>query len=78
MTVEGFIEDVYGSLEDAPAGGLFPETDFKGLDCWDSLAVLAVSNCIEMEYGVIVRKKDYGECRTLRDLYDLVCSRKGG
>lgn len=78
MDLESFIEEVGGSLEEVPVGGLQGDTDFKGLPCWDSLAVLTVTDSIEMEYGVLLKKEDYHNCGTLEELYTLVSSRRNG
>lgn len=78
MNLESFIELVSGSLEEVPDAGLHGATDFKGLAFWDSLAVLTVTDSIEMECGVLLKKKDYHDCGTLLELYNLVCSRRDG
>lgn len=76
MDLESFIKHVEDSLADLSEGPLSAETDFKSLRAWDSLAVLTVTDTIDMEYGVLLRKSDYQSCATLRELYDLVSSKR--
>jgi acyl carrier protein len=76
MAIEDFLDEVSDLLDEVPTEGLCPSTDFKGLKCWDSLAVLTVTDSIDMEYGVLLNKKDYHNCQTLQELFDLISSRK--
>ena len=76
MDLSGFIEHVAGCLEELPAEALSGETDYKGLKAWDSLAVLAVTDTIDMEYGVLLRKEQLMACKTLSELHSLVISLK--
>ena len=78
MSIDDFIKEISDLLEDIPPQGLHPDTDFKGLKSWDSLAVLTVTDSLEMEFGVLLSKKDYHNSKTLKELYDLLCSRKRG
>lgn len=76
MDLETFIKQVEDSLSDLQEGPLSAETDFKSLKAWDSLAVLTVTDTIDMEYGVLLKKQDYQSCATLRDLYGLILTRR--
>ncbi|MGC6455601.1 MAG: phosphopantetheine-binding protein [Coraliomargaritaceae bacterium] len=76
MSLDDFIDTISGLLDEVPAEGLNPLTDFKGLKCWDSLAVLTVTDTVDMECGVLLSKNDYQNCQTLEDLYELICARK--
>ena len=75
MELENFIRQVSDSLADLPEAPLNAETDFKGLKAWDSLAILTVTDTIDCEYDVLLKKDDYQSCVTLRELYDLVLSK---
>jgi len=72
MDLQNFTRHIEASLADTPPGSLSGETDFKGLKSWDSLAVLTVTDTIDMEYGVLLKKEDYQSCATLGELYELV------
>jgi acyl carrier protein len=74
--METFLQHIEDSLSEVPEGPLSAETDFKGLKAWDSLAVLTVTDTIDMEYGVLLKKADYQSCVTLRELYDLISTKR--
>ena len=78
MEINEFLDEIADALEMPPEEGLSAETDFKGLSNWDSLAVLKVTSGIEIEYGILLKKADYQDCRTLQELYELALLRKQG
>ncbi|MFT4901632.1 MAG: acyl carrier protein [Lentimonas sp.] len=76
MSVDKFIEQFSGALDELPEGPLSPGVRFKELKAWDSLAVLTVTDEIDIEYGVILRKSDFAEQNTIEELYQLVRSKQ--
>jgi acyl carrier protein len=77
MSLEKFIADFEEAVEDVVAGTLSAETEFKALKSWDSLAVLTVTDSIEMEYRVLLKRDDFMSNESLTDLYKVV-REKGG
>lgn len=67
-----FIEDFEAAIDAVEPGALSAETDFKGLKSWDSLAILTVTDTVEFEYGVLLRKDDFIESATLAQLYHII------
>jgi acyl carrier protein len=65
------------SLEELPDCALTGETNFKDLKAWDSLAVLTVTDEIDMEYGVLLRKTDFQKLQTIQDLCEFVNAKRG-
>lgn len=78
MTTEAFIAELEELLEDLEPGTLSPDTVYKDLPVWDSLAVLQVINMVDAECGVTVRAEDLRECRTVGELHALVEARRAG
>jgi len=76
MNLETFIQHFGNSFEDLGAEKLQPETRFKALPSWDSLALLTVTDTIDIEYGVTLSANDFRTCHTLAELYDLVKAKK--
>lgn len=76
MELKQFITDLEDAIEDVEAGTLTADTEYKSLATWDSLAVLTVSGAVELEYGVLLRKDDFAQCKTVEALYELVSSRQ--
>jgi acyl carrier protein len=72
-----FIEDFEASMEEVEPGALSAETEFKGLKSWDSLAILTVTDTVEFEYGVLLRKDDFTDSVTLAQLYHLIEAKLG-
>lgn len=75
MKLDKFISDVASSIEDVEPGMLDAETEYKQLKSWDSLAVLTVTDTVEMEYGVLLRKSDFEAASTLSHLFERVCEK---
>ena len=78
MNLDQLIGIFSESLEELPAAPLTGETKFKDLKAWDSLAVLTVTDEIDMEYGVLLRKTDFQALVTLQDLCDFVNTKGDG
>jgi len=75
--METFIEDFEAAVDDIEPGSLSMETDFKALKSWDSLAILTVTDTVEFEYGVLLRKDDFNQSATLGALYRLIETKVG-
>lgn len=75
MSLEKFIAAFEATVEDVEPGSLHADTDFKSLGSWDSLAVLTVTDLVEMEFRVLLRKDDYTASANLRELYQTICSK---
>ncbi len=72
MTIEEFIKKIAAELEDTPADQLTPETNYKELDEWGSLASLSIISMIEEEYGKLITGADVRARNSIKELYDFV------
>ncbi len=72
MTIEEFIKKIAAELEDTPADQLTPETNYKDLDEWGSLASLSIISMIEEEYGKLITGADVRARNSIKELYDFV------
>lgn len=75
MEIKIFIQQVEESLEGVDAGSVTETTVFKGLKEWDSLAILTLTDTIDLEYGVLLKKAEIESCETVQSLFDLVQSK---
>lgn len=75
MSLDTFISHFAEALE-TNAAELSPDTVFKDLASWDSLAALSVIAMIDEHYGVSVGGTDLEKARSLQDLWDLIAQRK--
>ena len=76
MGLEKFIKDFETSVEAVEPGSLTAETRYRELQAWDSLAVLTVTDTIEVEYGVLLNKKDFESAVTIEELYQRVARKR--
>ena len=72
MTIEEFIKKISADLEDTPADLLTPDTNYKELDEWGSLASLSIISMIEEEYGKLITGADVRARNSIKELYDFV------
>lgn len=72
MTIEEFIKKIAAELEDTPADQLTPETNYKDLDEWGSLASLSIISMIEEEYDQLITGADVRARNSIKELYDFV------
>jgi len=76
MNLDKFIKDFEEAVEDIEPGSLSAATEFKQLEAWDSLAILTVTDVIDMEYGVLLSKQCLEGMKTLEELYQFVLSKQ--
>lgn len=72
MTIEEFIKKISAELEDTPVELLTPDTNYKELDEWGSLASLSIISMIEEEYGKLITGADVRARNSIKELYDFV------
>lgn len=68
MEIKNFIENFENAVDGIPAGGILPETEFKKLPQWDSLALLSLLAMVDGEYGVQITGKEVSDCNSIADL----------
>lgn len=78
MSLGKFIAAFEATVEDVERGSLHAGTEFKSIQSWDSLAVLTVTDMVEMEFRVLLRKDDYTASANLGELYATICSKAAG
>lgn len=75
MQIEDFIKNFEESIEGLDPGSVKPDTVFRDLPQWDSLAVLTTLAMIDAEYEVSVSANELAECATIFDLFEIVKER---
>lgn len=75
MQIEIFLQQFEESLDGLDRGTVSETTVFKELKEWDSLAILTLTDTIDLEYGVLLKKTEIESCDTVQSLYDLVQSK---
>jgi acyl carrier protein len=72
MTIEDFIRNFEEAIEGLEEGTVRPETVFRDLPQWDSLAVLTTLAMADAEYEVSLSANELHECRTVTELFEKV------
>lgn len=76
MDLEKFIKDFEEGIEAVEPGSLVAKTRYREHKAWDSLAVLTVTDIIEVKYGVLLNKKDFESTATIEELYECVIRKR--
>lgn len=72
MKLEEFIKNFAEQLDDTDAEVLTPETEFRELDDWSSLAALSIIAMVDEEYGISIASETFKEAKTIQDLFDQI------
>lgn len=72
MDIKEFIQNFADQLDDTDAGVLTPETEFRELDDWSSLAALSIIAMVDEEYGISIASETFKNAKTIQDLFDQV------
>ena len=75
MEIKEFIKNFAEQLDDTDASALSPETNFRDLDDWSSLAALGVLGMVDEEYDVQLKGNEMRSTNTIQELFDLVVSK---
>lgn len=74
---ESFLNALEANLDEVEPGTLAAETLLEDFELWDSLAVLTTIAMADAEYDVGLSGDELGECATVRDIFDLVSTKRG-
>ena len=72
MEIKEFIQNFADQLDDTDAEVLTPETEFRQLDDWSSLAALSIIAMVDEEYGVSIDSENFKNAKTIQDLFDQI------
>ena len=76
MEINEFIGNFADQFESTDASEIKAETVFKELDEWSSLIALSVIAMVDEEYDVTLKGDDIRGASTIKDLFNVVSSRK--
>lgn len=77
MTIEDFIRNFEEAIEGLEPGSVRPDTVYRDLPQWDSLAVLTTLAMADAEYEVSLSANELNECNTVEELFAKVKEKKG-
>lgn len=73
MEIKDFIEKFAEALDDMDPSALTPETNFRELDEWSSIAALSIIAMADEEYDKEISGTELKKAQTIQDLFDLIC-----
>jgi acyl carrier protein len=74
--MEEFIVKFAEIFDDIDVSALSADTEFRGLDDWDSIAGLSVIAMADEEYGVTLNADDMRGSRTIGDIFKAIESKR--
>ena len=76
MEINEFVKNFANQFDETDASEFTPETEFRQFDEWSSLIALSLIAMIDEEYEVVIKSDDIKASKTVKDLFDIVQSRK--
>lgn len=71
MSIADFISELEQSYEGCEPGSLRPDTRFRDLPFWDSLAVLTTLAAFDTCFNRQISSDDLKKCETIEDIFNL-------
>ena len=72
MTFENFIQNFADQLDLTDVETLTPETEFRQLEDWCSLAALSIIAMVDEEYGISITSDTFKNAKTIQDLFNQI------
>jgi len=76
LELNKFIQNFADQFDETDVAAFTADTDFKELDEWSSLLALTIIAMIDEEYGVEIKGDHIRKSVTIKDLFDIVKSKK--
>lgn len=76
MEIKEFIQNFADQFDETDASVFTPETEFHDLDEWSSLIGLSLIAMIDDEYEVTIKGDELRAAKTVKDVFELVKSKK--
>ena len=72
MELDDFLKEFADQFDETDPSEITPETDFHELDEWGSLTAMSVIAFVRTKYGKKITGKDIRNCKTVKDLFEIV------
>jgi acyl carrier protein len=76
MEIEDFLSNFAAQFDETEPEEFVPELSFHDLDEWSSLNALSIIAMVDEEYGVKLTGNDIREATSIKDLFEVVKSKK--
>ena len=71
-----FVRHFESAVDDIAAGSLEPQTKFRDLPQWSSLAALNIIAMVDAECGVELLTEELRKCQSIEELFQIVSAKK--
>lgn len=75
MEMKGFVSNFAAQFDETEESAFTPETRFREIEEWSSLAALSVIAMVDEEYDVTLKGDDIKNSETIADIYNAVTSK---
>lgn len=75
MEIKKFIEKFAEAVEVQAPANLTPETNFRDIDEWSSLAALSVIALADEEFDVELSGNEMRKANTIQELFDIISNK---
>ena len=76
MRIEEFLIKFESCFDGIIPGSILPETQFRNLTEWDSLAALTLIAMIDSDYEIAISASELKSCDKVYELFDLIKMKK--
>ncbi len=76
MNLAEFVRQIEGALDDVPAGTLQPQSRFRELPQWSSLAALNIIALADAEYGLELSAEELRRSQTVEELFQILVAKE--
>jgi acyl carrier protein len=76
MNITDFVKNFENAIEGIPVGSISPDTEFRQLEQWDSLAALTIMAMVNAEYDVELAAEELKNSKTIEDIFRVVAAKK--
>ena len=75
MEINEFVEKVVEQFDDV-SSSVTSETKFREIEGWCSIVALSIIAMVDEEYDVTLKGEDIKKSESIKDIFDIVASRK--
>ncbi len=76
ISIEEFTQLLEKEFEDIPPGTLTPQTNYRDIPNWSSMHALIIIAFVDANFNVELTANDLKNTQTIKDLYDIILSKK--
>jgi acyl carrier protein len=76
MELQQFIRDIEEQFDEVEEGTIGGDTAYKKIDEYSSLTAMCIIGMVDSKYGVTLSGDVLAECNSVRDLFDVVRTKK--